>query len=143
MSDYNEELSELHQLVVQEELGLPAEIDEFGWIQFTHPDLGECETVLREYNPEYMVIQCRFFQDETRKREDVMRICNRVNGEEFAKLYVSDAGAVRAAVGLFVAAPRGKMTIKGKLLPDEELLRAHTVSRCRRSMPRLRASATS
>ena len=125
MSDYNEELSELHQLVVQEELGLPATIDdESGWVQFTHPDLGEVAIVLREYNPEYMVISCTFFQDKTRKREDLMRVCNQVNGEEFAKLSVSDAGFVRAEVGLFVAAPRNKMTIKGKLFPDEEFLRA-------------------
>jgi hypothetical protein len=123
MSDYNEELSELHQLVVNEELGLPATIDEDGWIQFTHPDLGDLETVLREYNPEYMMVQCRFFQDETRKKEDLIRICNGVNGREFAKLWVSDAAAVRAGIGLFVAAPRTQLTIKGKLLPDKDLLR--------------------
>jgi len=122
MSDYNEELSELHQLVVNEELGLPATIDEDGWIQFSHPDLGELETVLREYNPEYMMLQCRFFQDDTRKKDDLIRICNAVNGSEFAKLWVSDAGAVRACIGLFVAPSTG-MTIKGKLLPDEDLLR--------------------
>lgn len=80
MSDFNAELSELHQLVVDEELGLPATIDEFGRIQFEHPDLGELETVLREYNPEYMMIQCRLFQNDTRKKEDLIRLCNTVNG---------------------------------------------------------------
>ncbi|MEA2569234.1 MAG: hypothetical protein QOI24_1235 [Acidobacteriota bacterium] len=123
MSDYNEELSELHQFVVSEGLGLPATIDEDGWIQFTHPGLGDVETVLREYNPEYMMVQCRFFSDDGRQKDDLIRVCNRVNNGEFAKLWVSDAGAVRVGVGLFVAAPETPMTIKGKLLPDEDLLR--------------------
>jgi hypothetical protein len=123
MSDYNEELSELHQHVVEDELGLPATIDDDGWIQFSYPEFGEFETVLREYNPEYMMLQCRFFHDEARQKDDLIRICNAVNEDEFAKLSVSDAGAVRARVGLFVAPTTG-MTIQGKVLPDEDLLRA-------------------
>lgn len=38
-------------------------------------------------------------------------------------MWVSEAGAVRAGIGLFVAAPSTQLTIKGKLLPDEDLLR--------------------
>ncbi len=117
MADYNQRLSQLHQRVWQDELELPATIDEYGWIEFEPTALGELSIILREYNPEGMTLSIRFFDDPTYSRGDLMRICNSVNALEDAKLTVSDTySVVRASIHLLLAPP-GRM-------PDEGLLRA-------------------
>ncbi|MCX6630486.1 MAG: hypothetical protein NTW28_22960 [Candidatus Solibacter sp.] len=119
MADYNKKLSELHQRVVQAKAQVLATIDEHGWVQFKHPDLGELEISLREYSPEHMILGCTFDDYATRSREDVMQICNSVNetSGEVAHLRVSSTGGsyVHALVHLLLAAP-------GRI-PDEALLR--------------------
>jgi hypothetical protein len=118
MADYNKKLSELHQRVVRDKLGVSATIDESGYVLFKHPDLGELEIVLREYNPEQMILQCTFDDYATRAREVLMQVCNSVNetSVEVAHLRVSStASYVRASVHLLLAAP-------GRI-PDEALLR--------------------
>jgi hypothetical protein len=126
MSDYNEALCELHQEVVQDELGLSAAIDEDGRIQFKDPDLGELIINLREYNPEYMNLHCVIFGDYkgTRAPEDILRVCNSVNcslddSQELARLKATFGvgyNVVRASVAAVLAAPRR--------MPEEALLRA-------------------
>ena len=122
--NYNRDLSEFHQRVWQDVLGLSATIDEDGFIDFEQSALGELHLFISEGSPECSRLGCRFFDDKTRspsgdtyQREDLMRICNSVNGRERAKLAVSDTyNVVRASVELVLAAP-GRM-------PDEALLRA-------------------
>lgn len=120
MTDYNVELSQLHQRVWQDEFGIPAEIDEYGWIQFGPTPLGELSIVLREYGQEGMKLQCKIFEDFSDKapaHEALLQICNRVNAFEDAKLEVSETHCVvRASVYLILAEP-------GEI-PDEGLLRA-------------------
>ncbi len=124
MPDYNQELSELHQYIVQEELDLPATIDDMGWILFTDSDLGEMELNLREYNPEFMKLTGVVFSDpkNTRAREDLLRACNTANCEldssrHLARLTLSEKyNVVRASVAMVLAA-EGSM-------PDEALLRS-------------------
>jgi hypothetical protein len=124
-ADYNVKRSQFHQRVWQEELGLSATIDEYGCVQFGHTDLGELEVILREYSPEGAKLSCKFFEDLTGKapaHEDLMRICNRVNALEDAKLAVAESyNVVRASVYLLFAT-RGRTTLDA--LPDEALLRA-------------------
>ena len=124
MADYNVKLSQLHQRVWQDELGLLATIGEHGDIQVKHPDLGELKIDLYEYSPEMMSLKCTFFGDYdnpgsahvARAHEDLMRICNSVNLHERAKLWVhAPYSVVSASVELVLAAP-GRM-------PDEALLR--------------------
>ena len=117
MADYNKKLSELHQRVVQDKLRVPATIDESGWVQFKQPGLGDLTIHLREYNPEYMNIECSFEGHETQAHEDLMRICNSLNhGGEIAQLSVSNTSSyVSASVRLLLASP-GRM-------PDEALVR--------------------
>jgi hypothetical protein len=115
MADYNEALSKLHQRVVQDELGLLATIDERGCVQVKHPDLGEVEIFLSDSRPEYMDIHCAIFTDYDREQDDLMRICNVVNGMRIPKLNVSTGNTVYAGVTLLVAAPG--------IMPDEALLR--------------------
>lgn len=117
MADYNVELSQLHQRVWQDCLGLPATIDEYGWVDFGSTAIGELSIVLREYNPESLKISVKFFTDEGRSSEDLMRICNEINGYEDAKLTVNAPyGVVRASLYLLLE-EKGRM-------PDEDLLRA-------------------
>jgi hypothetical protein len=121
--DYNVELSQLHQRVWQDELGLPATIDEDGWVQFGHTDLGDLQVILREYSPNAVKLSCRFFEDFTDKapaHEDLMRICNEVNSMEDAKLAVNGT-VVRASIYLLL--PVQGRTIMDAL-PDEADLRA-------------------
>jgi hypothetical protein len=121
MSDYNEELSELHRQVVKDELGLLATIDE-NYLEFEDPDLGTVTINLRDYNPEYMRIAGVVFEDfkDTYARDDLVRNCNTVNcsldcSQELARLTVMDnRNVVRASVVLVLAA-EGNM-------PDEDLL---------------------
>ncbi len=137
MADYNEELSELHQHVVQTELNLSATIDDMGWILFTDSDLGEMIINLREYNPEFMQLTGVVFADpkNTRAREDLLRACNSANCEldssqHLARLKVSEKhNVVRASVAMVLAA-EGRM-------PDEALLRTLIV----RAMSSIKAAA--
>lgn len=123
MSDYNEELSELHQRVVQDELGVPATIDDIGWVEFKDSDLGEMTITLREYNPEFMRLHAVVFADtkDTRSRDRLLRACNSANSEldssqVLARLTVSEKySIVRASVTLALAAPNQ--------IPDEAFLR--------------------
>ncbi len=46
MADYNVRLSRLHHRVWQEELGLSATIDEFGWIQFESDALDSLTIII-------------------------------------------------------------------------------------------------
>lgn len=100
---------------MQDELGLLATIDERGCVQVKHPDLGEVEIFLTDSRPEYMDIQCAIFNDYDRAHEDLMQICNIVNGMRMVKLFVSTGNTVYAGVTLLVAAPG--------MMPDEALLR--------------------
>ncbi|MGD0498834.1 MAG: hypothetical protein ABSC23_10415 [Bryobacteraceae bacterium] len=112
------QLAELHQRVVQDELGLPATIDEAGYVNFEHPDLGELYISLNESIPEYMQFVCLFYRDETRALEDLMRVCNNVNSSELlAVLTVDDTCFVVSAKVQMFLAEHGRM-------PDEALLRA-------------------
>jgi predicted RNA-binding Zn ribbon-like protein len=137
VSDYNKELSELHQRVVQDEFGLSATIDDMGWILFEDSDLGEMTINLREYNQEYMNLHGVVFGDyeNTRAREDLLRGCNSVNcslnsSQELARLTLSDTyNVVHASVALVLAAT-GRM-------PDEALLRTVIV----RAMSSVKAAA--
>lgn len=137
--DYNRELSELHQRVVQDELGFVATIDELGWVQFKVPRLGECKIILREYHPEFMEFCCVFFQGKTqRPQEDFLRICNLVNQTEFAKLDVRGDDTfctARASIALLLPVPdeefayqrlpdEGFLPYSFKWLPDEGFIRA-------------------
>jgi len=117
MADYNVKLSQFHQRVWQDELEAPATIDEYGWVQFGPTSLGELSIILREYNPEGLKLEVLFFNDKTPLHDDLLRICNRVNAQEDAQLFVSDNyNIVRASIYLLLAEP-GEM-------PDEGLLRA-------------------
>ena len=117
MADYNVELSQLHHRVWQDELGLPATIDEYGWVDFGSTNLGELCIMLREYSPEGMKLSVKFFADETLSSADLLRICNEVNRLEDAKLTVNEAyGVVRAELYLLLE-EQGQ-------IPDEGLLRA-------------------
>lgn len=120
MADYNVKLSQLHQRVWQDEFGMPAEIDEYGSIQFGPTPLGELSIILREYSQEGMQLQCKIFEDFSDKapaHKDLLRICNSVNELEDAKLEVNETYCVvRASIYLILAEP-------GKI-PDERLLRA-------------------
>lgn len=116
MADYNVELSQLHRRVWQDELGLPATIDEYGWVDFGSTDLGELCIMLREYSPERMTLSVKFFTDDTLSSTDLLRICNNVNRLEDAKLTVNEAhGVVRAELSLLLGE-------KGRI-PSEALLR--------------------
>jgi hypothetical protein len=118
MGDYNKKLSELHQRVVRDKLGVLATIDESGWVKFKHPDVGELRISLREYSPEHMVIDCTFENYAARSREDLMQICQSVNetSGEVARLRLSNTGSyVHASVHLLLAGPRK--------MPDEALVR--------------------
>src|ERR1035441_6086245 len=119
MADYNVKLSQFHQRVWQDELEAPGTIDENGWIQFGPTSLGELTIYLRETSPEQFEFSVRFFSDQTRSHEDILRICNAVNDYEDAKLSMSSAGEfcfVKASILLILAEHRR--------IPDEELLRA-------------------
>ena len=116
MADYNKKLSELYRRVAEDELGVEATIDEYGWIQCEHPNLGEFQIVLREYSPEYMQIAVPFFDDQAVPREVLLRAANTVNTEQDAVITVSDvANVVRARITLLLA-PHG-------MIPPEALLR--------------------
>jgi len=117
VADYNVKLSQFHQRVWQDELEAPATIDEYGWVQFGPTSLGELSIILREYNPEGLKLEVLFFNDKTSSHDNLLRICNRVNAQEDAQLFVSDNyNIVRASIYLLLAEP-GEM-------PDEGLLRA-------------------
>jgi len=117
MADYNVELSQLHRRVWQDELGLPATIDEYGWVDFGSTDLGELCIMLREYSPDGMELSVKFFTDASVPNEDLLRICNNVNRSEDAKLTVnSPYGVVRASLYLLLAE-------EGQI-PEEGLVRA-------------------
>lgn len=117
VADYNVELSQLHHRVWQEELGLPATIDEYGWVDFGATNLGELCIILREYSPEGMQLSVKFFTDPTLPGEHLLRICNSVNSLVDAKLTVNEPyGVVRASLYLLLEED-GQM-------PDEALLRA-------------------
>lgn len=104
MADYNVELSQFHQRVWQDELGLPATIDEYGWVDFGSTDLGELCIMLREYSPERMTLSVKFFTDDTLSSTDLLRICNNINRLEDDKLTVNEAhGVVRAELCLLLA----------------------------------------
>lgn len=117
MSDYNKELSELYQRVVQIVLQLPATIDEGGSVYFEHPDLGELYIALDGSNPEWMDLVWMIDRIETHAFEDLLRICNNVNLTPWPAVLTVDESnlIVSANVALFVAA-------KGQM-PDETLLR--------------------
>lgn len=137
MSDYNEELSKLHQRVVQIVLQIPATIDDMGWILFNDSDLGEMTLNLREYNPEFMQLTGVVFEDyqNIRAYEDLLRACNSANCElnssqEVARLAVSETyNVVRASVALLVAEPNA--------MPHEEFLKTVIV----RAMSSVKAAA--
>lgn len=117
MADYNVELSQLHHRVWQDELGLPATIDEYGWIDFGTTNIGEMCIMLREYSPDGMELSVKFFTDAAIPNEDLLRICNSVNQSEDAKLTVNAPfGVVRASLYLLLGE-------EGEV-PDEWLLRA-------------------
>lgn len=120
VADYNVKLSQLHQRVWQDVLRIPATIDENGWIQFGQTNVGELTIHLREYSPEGMTLTCRIFEDYTDKApapEVLMRICNRINMFEDAKLTVHDPySAVSASIYLILNASRW--------MPDEGLIKA-------------------
>jgi hypothetical protein len=116
MGDYNKRLSELHRRVAAEVLGVSATIDEFGWIQCQHEDMGEFEIVLREYSPEHAQIVWRFFDDDSVPRDLLLRVCNTVNNSEDAMVSVADGyNVVRSRMSLLLG-PTGQ-------LPSESLLR--------------------
>jgi len=119
MGDYNVKLSRLHHRVWQEELGVPATIDEYGWIQFSPTALGELSIVLREYSQEGMNLQCRIFEDFSDKappHQVLVQVCNTVNQIEDAKLYVTDGHSVVYASIYLVLAEPGQ-------IPYEDLVR--------------------
>lgn len=117
MADYNVELSQLHHRAWQDELGLPATIDEYGWVDFGTTNIGEMCIMLREYSPDGMELSVKFFTDSTVPNEDLLRICNSVNQSEDAKLTVNAPyGVVRASLYLLLGE-------EGEV-PDEGLLRA-------------------
>jgi hypothetical protein len=103
---------------VEDELGLPATIDEAGYVNFEHPNLGALYISLNESIPEYVQFVCLFCRDETHAFEDLTRICNSVNGSELLAILTVDDSCfvVSAKVQMFLAA-HGRM-------PDEALLRA-------------------
>ncbi len=122
MSDPTRRLAELYQRVVQEELELPATIEEDGDVLFTHPELGDFFISLNaEKDPEYMkLVFPAFLFDATRDvaSEDLVRLCNNLNVH--AKLAIltfhGEANdSVAAHVGLLLAPP--------DCWPDEALLR--------------------
>lgn len=85
MADYNLKLSQFHQRVWQDELGLSATIDKYGWIQFGRTDMGELSIFLGEYSPEGMTLKCQIFEDLTDMTladEALLRISNTVNQYE-------------------------------------------------------------
>jgi hypothetical protein len=137
MADYNERLSRLHQNVVEDELGLSAQITEDGWIEFNDSDLGEVTINLREYNPEFMNMHAVVFADykNIRTHSDLVQACNNTNfsldsSQELARLTVSDEyNVVRASVPLVLATPRA--------MPPEPLVRAVTP----RALASLKAAA--
>jgi hypothetical protein len=114
--DYNVELAELHQRVVQEELGLLATIDESGYVNFEN-ELGKLYIVLQKSIPEYMGLHCMFYRGETHALQNLRRICNSVNESSLLALLTVDDSCfvVSAKVQLFLAG-HGRM-------PDEILLR--------------------
>src|SRR5882757_3107764 len=82
MLDPSRQLAELYQRVVQDELGLPATIDELGCVLFEDPDFGSFFIGLNAAKaPEYMKLTLPGVFDATQgvAREDLMRICNRLN----------------------------------------------------------------
>jgi hypothetical protein len=129
MADYNVKLSQLHQRVVQAELQVLATIDEYGSVGFKDPDLGELRIALREYSPEFMMLECVVFEDHkgTRPREDLVRACITVNNslncsQTLARLMISDTyNVVRASVAL-VLPVLGRTAMYA--LPDEAFLRS-------------------
>ena len=137
MSDYNEELSRLHQRVVQIVLQIPATIDDMGWILFNDSGLGDMIINLREYNPEFMKLHAVVFGDykNTRVREDLLRACNIANNEldnsqDLARLTLAENyNVVRASVALVVSEPG--------VMPDEAFLRTVIV----RAMSSIKAAA--
>ncbi len=118
MADYNVKLSQFHQRVWQDMLGLPATIDENGWIQFGDTSLGELAIVLREYNPEGMKLEVNFAAVPGRSQSEVLQILNNVNVYEDATLHASFGvqAYIYASIYLLLA-EKGRM-------PDEGLLRA-------------------
>lgn len=117
MADYNLKLSQFHQRVWQNALGLPATIDEYGGIQFGSTSLGELSIFLHEYIPEGLELKLRFFDDRTSPCNDLIQICNSVNRWADAKLTVDvPYSAANASLYLLLAAPGN--------IPDEGLLRA-------------------
>jgi len=120
MGDYNVRLSQLHLHVWQTVFGLPATIDEYGWIQFGETPLGELCVILREYSQEGMELQCRIwedFSDSAPKHDDVLRICNAVNELEDAKLTVNDQYCVVRASLYLILGEKGQ-------IPDAEMIAA-------------------
>ena len=121
MSTPGQQLAELYQRVVQEELGLPAVIDDRDCVVFEHPELGNFFIGLNAVKaPEYMRLSLPAFFDASRgiAREDLVHLCNHLNTKaNLATLVVQecDEGYVDAWVGL-VFAP-------AFTLPDEELVR--------------------
>lgn len=122
MADYNIRLSQFHQRIWQDELRLSASIDESGNVHVKHPDLRELKINLSEYSPEIMSVGCMVFEDHdapphvARAHEDLILVCNSVNLQESAKLWVlAPYSAVFATFELVLAAPRR--------MPDEALLR--------------------
>lgn len=116
MADYNLQLSQFHQQVWQNALGLPATIDEHGGIQFGLTSLGELSISLSQYSPEQMELRLRFFDDQTSNCNDVMQVCNSVNQWAQVKLTVDFPYSVARASVYMILAAHGRM-------PDETLLR--------------------
>ena len=121
-ADPRRQLAELYQRIVQDELQLPATIEEDGDVLFEHPDLGEfCISLKAEKDPERMLLMLpAFVFDATRwaTLEDLMRICNTVNVKfTLATLTVHENAnnSITASVRLLLAKP--------DMSPDEALLR--------------------
>src|ERR1041385_1948588 len=109
MADYNVELSRLHHRVWQEELGVAATIDEYGWIQFSPTAFGELSVGLRGYSQEGIKLECVIFEDFSDKapsHQVLVEVCNTVNQFEDAKVCASDGHSiVRASLYLVLAGP--------------------------------------
>jgi len=122
VSTPGQQLAELYQRVVQEELGLPATIDDRDCVVFEHPELGNFFIGLNAMKaPEYMRLSLPAFFDASQgiAREDLLLLCNHLNTRaNLATLIVQecDEGYVDAWVGL-VFAP-------AFTFPDEELVRS-------------------
>ncbi|EHK63833.1 hypothetical protein [Achromobacter arsenitoxydans] len=123
-------LAALYQRVVQEELGLVAQVDEDGDVLFRHPDLGTMYFSLTEKDPEFMrLIYPNFVSAEElgMSKDTLLEVLNTVNHRcKAVKLTLPQGGGdaasrVSAAIEAVIAA--------ADQLPSEDLLRG-ILARC-------------